>query len=152
MSIFVNKLCKRLEIIVIFTGLNGKIEQIEWGSCTKLNREIEQWACTRLSRGILLEIIVIFTGLNGKIEWGEWGSCTRLNREIEWFLQKSEQGACMRLTKAASDRKLSVCLCKNVGNTWFDIFGVKASCEKIRNRIVCCQKEKRSENPTAECF
>ena len=82
---FVNKLCKRLEIIVIFTGLNGKIEQIEWGSCMRLNGETEWWACMRLSRGILLEIIVIFTALNGKIEQGEWGSCTRLNGEINSF-------------------------------------------------------------------
>ena len=28
-------------LILIFTGLNGKIEQIEWGSCMRLNGEIE---------------------------------------------------------------------------------------------------------------
>ena len=49
----------------------------------------------------------------------------------------------MRLRKAASDRKLSVCLCKNVGNTWFDIFGAKASCEKDQTGIVFYQKEKK---------
>ena len=69
-------------------------------------------------------------------EWGEWGPCMRLNSEIEWFLHKSEWGSCMRLSKAASDGKLSVCLCKNVGNTWFDIFGAKASCEKAQTAIV----------------
>ena len=42
----------------------------------------------------------------------------------------------MRLSKPASDRKLSVCLCKNVGNTWFDIFGAKASSEKAQTAIV----------------
>ena len=40
----------------------------------------------------------------------------RLNGQIECFLYKSEQQACTRLSKAASDRKLSVCLCKHVGN------------------------------------
>ena len=60
----------------------------------------------------------------------------RLNSEIEWFLHESEWGACTRLSKAASNRKLSVCLCKNVGNTWFDIFGAKASCEKAQTAIV----------------
>ena len=73
--------------------------------------------------------------LNGEIEWGEWGPCTRLNGKIEQFLHESEWGACMRLSKAASDRKLSVCLCKNVGNTWFDIFGAKASCERLRLQL-----------------
>ena len=82
------------------------------------------------------------TRLNGKTEWCEWGSCMRMNGEIEWFLHESEWGACMRLNKAASDRKLSVCLCKNVGDEWFVLFGAKASCEKIQNRIVCCKKEK----------
>ena len=43
----------------------------------------------------------------------------------------------MRLSKAASDRKLSVCLCKNVGNTGSDIFGAKASCEKAETAIDC---------------
>ena len=32
-----------LEIIVIFTGLNGKIEWGEWGPCMRLNGEIEQF-------------------------------------------------------------------------------------------------------------
>ena len=32
-----------LEIIVIFTGLNSKIEWGKWGPCTRLNGEIEQF-------------------------------------------------------------------------------------------------------------
>ena len=70
----------------------------------------------------------------------------RLNGEIEWFLHESEWGACMKLSKAAPDKKLSVCLCKNVGDEWFVLFGAEASSEKIQNRIVCCKKEK----PTTE--
>ena len=42
-----------------------------------------------------------------------------LNGVIEQFLHESEWGACMRLSKAASDRKLSVCLCENVGGERF---------------------------------
>ena len=100
----------------------------------------------RLSRGILLEIIVIFTGLNGQIEQGEWGPCMRLNGEIEWFLHEAEWGSCMRLSKAASDRKLSVCLCKNVVYNWIDISRAETSCEEIENQVECYKRRK----PTTE--
>ena len=96
----------------------------------------------RLSGGILLEIIVIFTGLNGKIEQGKQGPCMRLNGEIEWFLHEAEWGSCMRLSKAASDRKLSVCLCKNVVYNWIDISRDETSCEEIENQVKCYKRRK----------
>ena len=99
----------------------------------------------RLSGGILLEIIVIFTGLKGKIEWGEWGPCTRLNREIEQFLHEAEWGSCTRLSKAASDRKLSVCLCKNVVHNWIDISRAETSCEEIENQVKCYKKKENQQ-------
>ena len=69
----------------------------------------------RLSKGYITSNIWIFTGLNGKIEWCEQGFSMRLNGEIERFLHEAEWGSCTRLSKAASDRKLSVCLSK----MWF---------------------------------
>ena len=75
-------------------------------------------------------------GQMGALYEAEWGPCMRLNGEIEWFLHKSEWGSCMRLSKAASDRKLSVCLCKNVVYNWIDISRVETSCEKAQTAIV----------------
>ena len=49
---------------------------------------------------------------------------------------------------AASDRKLSVCLCKNVVNNWIDIFGAETSCEEIENQVKCYKKRQ----PTTESF
>ena len=46
------------------------------------------------------------------------------------------------LRKAVSDRKLSVCLCKNVVYNWIDIFGAETSCEEIENQVKCYKKRK----------
>ena len=70
----------------------------------------------------------------------------RLNGEIEWFLHEAEWGSCTRLSKAASDRRLSVCLCKNVVYNWIDIFGAETSCEEIENQVKCYKRRK----PTTE--
>ena len=82
---------------------------------------------------------MVFLGLNGKIAQCDEGSCTGLNGEIEWFLHESEWGACMRLSKAASDRKLSVCLCENVGGEKFKLSRVEITiyiiyCYRLRLR------------------
>ena len=73
----------------------------------------------------------------------------RLNGEIEWFLHKSEWGSCIRLSNAASDRKLSVCLCKNVVYNWIDISRAETSCEEIENQVKCYKKKRK---PTTESF
>ena len=88
-------------------------------------------------------------GLNSKIEQGKQGPCTRLNGEIEQFLHKAEQASCMRLSKAASGRKLSVCLCKNVVYNWINISRAETSCEEIENQVKCYKKKRK---PTTESF
>ena len=84
----------------------------------------------------------IFTGLNGKIEWCEWWTCTRLNIQIEHFLHESEWQACMRLSKAALDRKLSVYLCKNVVYNWIDILELKQAVRRLRIKLNVTKKRK----------
>ena len=55
-----------IEIIVIFTGLNGKIEQGKWGPCTRLNREIEQFLHEAGQGSFRQEVICLSLGKCGK--------------------------------------------------------------------------------------
>ena len=136
----------------IFTGLNGKIEWCEWWTCMRLNGQIEWWACIRLSRGTLLQIIVYFSGLNGKIEWCEWWTCTRLNGQNEHFLHESEQRACTRLSKAASDRKLSVSLQKCGFITGLTFLELKQAVRRLRIKLNVTKKENQQLREFLELY